>query len=167
MRSKRTGLCGVLRCHCGLEHALAATKSMHARSSRSMRRLSCSGVREPEYPAPTRQVDIATDAIVHRASASPAEGRAELAAALLGAMEREDAAPALASYACGQTGEGARWQALRNALALDARVGFEALCQIADRGDDPLAGEANALRERLCTTYPQLANLQDQLCLAN
>ena len=124
-------------------------------------------VREPEYPAPTRQVDIATGAIVHRASASPAEGRAELAAALLGAMKREDAAPALASYACGQTGEGARWQALRNALALDTRVGFEALCRIADRGADPLAGEADTLRERLCTAYPQLANLQDQLCLAN
>ena len=124
-------------------------------------------VREPEYPAPTRQVEIATGRILHRASASPAEGRAELAAALLGAMGRTDAAPVLARYACGQTGEGARWQALRNALALDTRAGFEALCRIADRIDDPLAGEAAALRESLCTTYPQLANLHDQLCLAS
>ncbi|MEL7689357.1 hypothetical protein [Citromicrobium bathyomarinum] len=124
-------------------------------------------VREPENPASTRQVDIATGKIVHRASASPAEGRAELAAALLGAMGRKDAAPALARYACGQTGEGARWQALRNALALDTRVGFGALCRIADRNDDTIADEAGALRDSLCTTYPQLAHLQDQLCLVN
>ncbi len=124
-------------------------------------------VREPEHPAPTRQVEIATGSIAHRASASPAEGRVELAAALLGAMAREDAVPALAAYACGQMGEGARWQALRNALALDTRAGFEALCRIADRLDDPIAGEARALRESLCTTYPQLANLEDELCLAS
>tara|TARA_B100000378_G_scaffold43987_1_gene32978 strand:+ start:1705 stop:2490 length:786 start_codon:yes stop_codon:yes gene_type:complete len=123
--------------------------------------------REPEHPAPTRQVEIATGQIIHRASASPAEGRAELAAGLLGAMGRTDAAPALARYACGQAGEGARWQALRNALALDTRMGFAALCQIADDVSDPIAADAAALRHSLCTSYPQLANLREDLCLAN
>ena len=144
----------------------------HAERSRAIVQLDAPLVllrltREPERPAPTRQVEIASGRIVHRASASPAEGRAELAAALVGAMGRTDAAPALARYACGQEGEGERWQALRNALALDTRVGFEALCRIAEDPDDPIAGDAATLRHNLCTTYPQLANLRGNLCPAN
>lgn len=123
--------------------------------------------RDPQHPRPTREVELATGRIVHRASPSPVDGRAELAAGLLGAMGREDAASALARCACGQAGEGARWQALRNALALDTATGFEALCAIAEQEDDPLAREAAELLDRLCTNYPQLANKRDELCLAN
>ncbi|MBY8336252.1 hypothetical protein KYN89_04260 [Alteriqipengyuania sp. NZ-12B] len=128
--------------------------------------------REPAHPRPTLEVELETGRIVHRASPSPADGRAELAAALLGAMGRTDAAPALAGYACGeggcgQAGEGARWQALRHALALDTASGFASLCAIAERDSDPLAREATALRHRLCTTYPQLAKVRESQCLAS
>lgn len=123
--------------------------------------------REPERPAPTREVEIASGRIVHRASASAAEGRAEFAAALLGAMGRSDAAPVLADYARGQAGEGARWQALRHALALDTAAGFAGLCAVAERMDDPLATPARELRDRLCTAYPQLANMRSIACLAS
>ncbi|WP_226663928.1 hypothetical protein [Alteriqipengyuania lutimaris] len=128
--------------------------------------------REPAHPRPTREVELATGRIIHRASPSPADGRAELAAALLGAMGRTDAAPSLARYACGkggcgQAGEGARWQALRHALALDTASGFEALCAIAECDRDPLACEAATLRHKLCTTYPQLAKLRESRCLAS
>ena len=129
--------------------------------------------RDPLQAMPTREVEIATGRIVHRASASPAEGRAELAATLLGAMERADAAPTLAAYACGKTGgcgqanAGPRWQALRNALALDTEAGFAALCALADRPGDPLAPQAEALREQLRTSYPQLVNKVSTPCLAN
>lgn len=51
--------------------------------------------REPANPRPTLEVELATGRIVHRASPSPADGRGELAAALLGAMSRTDAAPML------------------------------------------------------------------------
>ncbi|MBH1944564.1 hypothetical protein I5L01_10005 [Erythrobacter sp. YJ-T3-07] len=126
--------------------------------------------REPAHSRATREVELATGQIVHRASPSAADGRSELAAALLGAMGRTDAAPALARYACGeggcgQAGEGARWQALRQALALDTASGFAALCAIAECASDPLAREAAALRHRLCTSYPQLAKLRESRCL--
>ena len=111
-------------------------------------------VRDHAEPTPTREVEIASGRVVHRASSSAADGRAELAAALLGAMGRSDAAPVLGRYACGKGGEGARWQALRNALALDTGDGFEALCQLANRPDDPLGGDAAQLLHRLCTSYP-------------
>ena len=123
--------------------------------------------RDPARPALTREVEIASGRIVHRASASPAEGRAVLAAALLGAMGWADAAPALCAYACGQAGEGARWQALRHALALDTQAGFAALDTIAEDRGDPLCSPATALRAQLCTTYPQLANLRREACLAS
>ena len=128
--------------------------------------------RDPAHPRLTREVELKTGRIVHRASPSPADGRAELAAALLGAMGRADAASALARYArgegaCGQAGEGARWQALRHALALDTESGFGALSAIAQAEGDPLGCEAIALHHSLCTSYPQLAKLRDALCLAS
>ena len=117
-------------------------------------RLAC----DPEVPGPTREVEIASGRIVHRASASAADGRAELAALLLSAMGRTDAAPALSAYAYGKAGEGARWQALRHALAMDTGAGFAALCTLASRAEDPLAVPASDLIDSLCTTYPQLAH---------
>ncbi|GAB5347875.1 hypothetical protein [Alteriqipengyuania sp. 357] len=129
--------------------------------------------RDRVQAVPTKEIEIATGRIVHRASASLAEGRAQLAAALLGAMGRRDAATTLADYAsgeaggCGQTGEGARWEAMRNALALDTATGFAALCEIADRPEDPLQPQAAALRHSLRTAYPQLAQWRRDRCRAS
>ena len=123
--------------------------------------------RDPAVPRPTCEIDVATGEVVHRASGTAADGRAELAAALLGAMGRGDAAPALARFACGQGGEGARWQALRHALALDTSAGFTALRDLADRQADPIAADASTLLDRLCTSYPQLANMRGTSCHAS
>ena len=123
-------------------------------------RVSC----ERPCPRATSEVEIATGRVVHRASACPAEGRAQLSAALLGAMGRADAAPVLANYACGQADGGARWEALRHALALDTAAGFAGLSRLAEDPGDELAPAARALRASLCTTYPQLANLCEVPC---
>ena len=118
--------------------------------------------RDPHRPCPTQEVAIETGRIVHRASPSASDGRAELAAALLGAMGRADAAPTLAQYArdragtCGQSAAGARWEALRHALALDTATGLAALCEIAHSESDPLHAPAEALSHRLHASYPQL-----------
>ena len=122
--------------------------------------------RDSDRPRPMREVEIATGRVVHRASGTAADGRAELCAALLGAMARSDAAPMLAVFARGAAGEGARWQALRNALALDTGIGFRALCDIAACSGDPIRRDAMALRDRLSTTYPQLANWPANPCPA-
>ena len=122
--------------------------------------------RERPSPRPTSEVEIATGHVVHWASACPAEGRAQLSAALLGAMGRADAAPVLADYACGQADGGARWEALRQALALDTAAGFAGLNRLAEDPTDELAPVARALRDSLCTTYPQLANMCEAPCPA-
>lgn len=122
--------------------------------------------RTPEKPLPTRQFDLASGKLLHRASGDRRESRHELAMALLGRMGRHDAAPVLAAM----TREGSdhlRWQALRECLALDTAAGFAALSILAGDPADSLSATAGALHAQLVETHPQLAALKkDQPCLA-
>lgn len=105
----------------------------------------------------TREYALATGALLHQAAGNPRDSRLELASALLGRMERSDAAPLLAAMA-EETGSPAlRWQALRECLGLDTAAGFQVLSQIAAAPADPLAAPAAALRAQLITAHPVLA----------
>lgn len=104
-----------------------------------------------------REYRLEDGQLVHQSAGTPRDSRLELAAALLGRMERCDAAPVLAAMAEEQGAQSLRWQALRQCLALDTATGFAALCRIAARAGDPLAGPAGALRAQLLETSPQLA----------
>lgn len=110
-------------------------------------------------PAPTqaREYRIADGALVHRASGDRAESRDEMAAAVLGAMGRADAAPVLAAIAGGEGSDHLRWQALRQTLALDTGRGFAVLTAIARDPADALAPPAGALRASLIERHPALA----------
>ena len=108
---------------------------------------------------PAVEIDLATGQQVHQAAGSSADSRHELMVSLLGRMRRTDAAPAMAAMALGGSGEGTRWQALRECLALDTATGFSALCALADRIDDPLCAPARDLRSHLLATYPQLEEI--------
>ena len=79
--------------------------------------------------------------------------------ALVGRMGRTDAAPAMAKIALSGANGALRWQAVREAIALDTAQGFCALCEIADRPGDELAGPAKNLRDTLAAQWPQLAEL--------
>lgn len=120
--------------------------------------------RQPSECAPARQYDVASGALVHQAAGDRADSRAELAMALLRAMGREDAAPAIAALA--RTGApAARWQALRECLALDSATGFAALLEVAGQPGDPLAAPARALAESLAAQHPAFARArEDRLC---
>lgn len=104
----------------------------------------------------TREYDLSDGRLVHQAAGNPRESRIELMLSLLGRMGRVDAAPIAASIACGTGGDGLRWQALRECLALDTATGFAALCDIAARPADPLSAAAGALRAQLVDAHPQL-----------
>lgn len=108
-------------------------------------------------PAPAREYRIADGALVHRASGDRRESRDEMAAAVLGAMQRTDAAPVLAGVARAGASEHLRWQALRQALALDTAAGFAALTAIAGDPADALATPAGVLRASLVERHPALA----------
>ena len=104
--------------------------------------------RRPVGDIPARQYDIASGALVHQAASERGDSQAELMMALLRAMRRTDAAPALAAMARSGAPP-ARWQALRECLALDSATGFAALMEVAARADDPLCGPARKLAESL------------------
>ena len=116
-------------------------------------------------PRPTRQYDLATGRLVHRASGDRHESRDEMMMALLGRMRRKDAAPVLAALTRSGS-DHLRWQALRECVALDSAAGFAALDRIATDPTDDLAPEAGALRARLVEAHPQLARWEPVPCPA-
>ena len=106
-----------------------------------------------------REVQLADGAFLRQSACDPRDSRHELMAALLGRMEREDAAPTLAALAQANAPAPLRWQALREALALDTRAGFAALSAIANTPRDPLVRAAQDLRGQLLFAHPQLREL--------
>ena len=116
-------------------------------------------------PEDAREYALDNGRLLHRASGCRAESRHELAAALLGRMGRQDAAPLLARMAR-EGSSHLRWQALRECLALDSGIGFGALDAIARDPDDVLTTPANALRAQLLQAWPQLAGWKGAACPA-
>ena len=107
-------------------------------------------------PGPAREYRLADGALVHCASGDREESRTEMAIAVLGALRRRDAVPAIAAVACDGS-DHLRWQALCQALALDTGAGFALLTGIAGDPADPLAVPAGALRATLIERHPELA----------
>jgi hypothetical protein len=104
----------------------------------------------------TREYDLTSGELLHQAAGNPRDSRLELMLALLGRMGRKDAAQPMAELAMGGSGSALRWQALRECLALDTQIGFNALATIAARAEDGLSGPAGALRAQLIEAHPQL-----------
>ena len=122
--------------------------------------------RSPTGDTPARQYAIASGALVHQAASGRADSQTELMMALLRAMGRSDAAPTLATLARSGAPP-ARWQALRECLALDSATGFAALLEVAGQADDPLCAPARNLADSLAAQHPALAHMrEDLLCLA-
>ncbi|MBO6527004.1 hypothetical protein [Erythrobacter sp.] len=116
-------------------------------------------------PQPTRQFDLATGRLVHRASGDRRESRHEMMMALMGRMGRVDAAPVLAEMARSGS-DHLRWQALRECLALDSGTGFDELQRIARSPGDSLFSPAKALRARLVEAHPQFTQKESAPCPA-
>lgn len=117
-------------------------------------------------PQPGREYDAQTGRLLHQSAGRIGTSRREAIIALLGRMERADALPEIEKIA--RTGDdlSLRWQAVREALALDTASGFATLCTIARQEDDPLAEQAGALRAQLLEAYPALAELEADQCPA-
>ena len=113
-----------------------------------------------DRPEPGREYCRQTGRLLHQSAGSLSASRREMMTALLGRMERTDAAPVLARMALEESEASLRWQALRECLALDSAEGFTALCRIARSHDDPLAHPAGALRAQLLEAHPALADLE-------
>ena len=123
-------------------------------------------LQSPELPQPGREYCRETGQMIHQSAGTLASSRREMMAALLGRMERREAAPTLARMALDEPEQSLRWQALRECLALDAAEGFAALEAIARNQNDALAHPAGALRAQLLEQHPELATMEAAPCRA-
>lgn len=117
-------------------------------------------------PGPSRAYSLADGTLLRQAAGDIRQSRHEMMLALLGRMKRTEAAPLMAEMAGEEAPEGLRWQALREALALDTATGFHALCRVARSAGDPLAAPAGALRAQLVEAHPELLALEERQCPA-
>jgi hypothetical protein len=118
--------------------------------------------RRPETRQTARQYDTESGGLVHQAAGDQRDSRAEMTMALLRAMGRSDAAPTVALLA--REGEpGARWQALRECLALDTKVGLGEVARVATAFGDPLRCAARALLDSLAARHPEIAAARQEL----
>ncbi len=122
-------------------------------------------VRRPLDPQPAREIRISDGAVLSQSNGSKHASCQEVMMATLGRMGRKDAVPAMSRLARNGD-EHLRWEAIRQCLALDFRVGFDLLCEAATAPNDPLSGIASALRAQLIEAHPQLAELERELCHA-
>lgn len=113
-----------------------------------------------DQPQPGREYCRQTGKLLHQSAGTLATSRREMMTALLGRMERIEAAPVLAEMALAESDQSLRWQALRECLVLDTAAGFAALSAIAAQTGDPLYDPAAALRAQLLEAHPQLSVLE-------
>ncbi|MFZ9395074.1 MAG: hypothetical protein ACO25F_03315 [Erythrobacter sp.] len=122
--------------------------------------------RVPDAPQLTREYALESGALLKQSSGDKRVSQREMAMAVLGAMDRPDAAEAIARHAIAGP-DHLRWEALRHTLALDTRHGAALLADIARQADDPLAAPAQRLEAQLRAAHPELALLEEAApCLA-
>lgn len=111
--------------------------------------------RTPEHPKATREVRLSDGALLLQSDGDKRASQSSMAIAVLGALGREDAVPAME----GLTHSGPahlRWEAVRQMLVLDPFRGIAALDRLASNPSDGLAAPAAELADRLRAQYPTL-----------
>lgn len=121
--------------------------------------------REEAGAPPTREVALDSGRILHRSCGDKRDSQTEMALAVLGAMRRQDAVPAMEAISAGGPPH-LRWQAVRHTIALNPQHGFAALLRIAKTPDDELFVPAGELRNQLASAYPQLLEQEFEPCPA-
>lgn len=152
-----------LRLTCGTRLSLDTGRESLLVDSVGGRLVTLRLLRTPERPGLNREYALASGECVHHAAGDVRDSCRDLMVALLGRMKRGDAAPGMVELARDPAEpDHFRWQALREALALDTATGFNALCTIARDANDTLAPAAGALRAQLIDLHSELSTL-DQM----
>ncbi len=111
--------------------------------------------RTPENAGPTREIRLSDGALLLQSDGEKRVSQSSMALAVLGALGRTDAIPALEAL----TDSGPahlRWEAVRQMIALDPFRGIAALDRLAADDTDELASPAGRVAEQLRAQYPSL-----------
>ena len=118
---------------------------------------------EPPDPRPSREIALADGRVIQTISGSRQASQHMMALGVLGALEHRAGIGAMVQVARDPARpRDLRWEALRQVLALDAGSGLALLAALAENRGDALSAPADALRERLTATRPELAALQTE-----
>ncbi len=123
--------------------------------------------RDAPAPRPTCEYALNDGRLLQKSAGDIRHSRQQAMLAVLGRMKRGDAAPIMSEMSGEDRPEELRWEALREALALDTATGFAALASIARSPLDPLAAPAGALRAQLIEAHPELCALEEAPCRAS
>lgn len=101
-------------------------------------------------PQPTLEIRLSGGALVREVSADRRASEKVMALGVLGALGQARTIPTISSFARDtDQDENARWEAVRQLLALDAEAGWSLLNEIASRAGDPIAQPAKSLISQL------------------
>ena len=113
--------------------------------------------RTPERPRPTHEYRLADHALLKTTSGDRRASEQVMALGVLGALgDRRCIAPMTTFALRGEGDTDARWEAVRQVLAMDAGAGMELLDQLAGRASDALCAPASDLAASLRRQHPQL-----------
>lgn len=119
--------------------------------------------REAANPSPSREVALPSGQLLGTISGSKRASQQMMALGVLGALGHRAGVGAMETLALDRkAGRDLRWEALRQALGLDARAGMALLAELAERNDDPIGPPAARLRAGLIAAQPHLAMLETQ-----
>ena len=123
------------------------------RSSLSVLQLS----RTPESAQPSREYRLTDGALIKTTSGDRRASEQVMALGVLGALGQERALPTMIAFALRGGGDAdARWEAVRQVLAMHAQKGMHLLDQLSGRASDPLSNPASRLARQLYDQHPQL-----------
>ncbi|WP_416831357.1 MAG: hypothetical protein ACMUJI_14600 [Erythrobacter sp.] len=115
-------------------------------------------IRTPKRPAPTLVYNLADSALVQQSSGDKRASQQVMALGVLGALGNSAAIAPMIAFASDPSHDTtARWEAVRQVLALDARAGLNLLSELSSCQADPLAQPARSLHRDLLQRQPELA----------
>ncbi len=113
--------------------------------------------RAAQAPRPSCEYRLNDGALVRETSGDKRASEQFMALGLLGAMGAASARAPIRDFARHAAHDrDARWEAVRQLLALDSAAGFALLNQLAEMSADVLSRPAAKLRKQLISAYPQL-----------
>ena len=117
-------------------------------------------IRTPPHPQPTREIRLSDGALFREASGDRKASEQVMALGVLGALGKPETLKPMREFARDMRKDhNARWEAVRQVLAMDTATGFRLLCELAVHAGDPIAQPARALKEYLEETEPALRAL--------